>query len=221
MIKADHKKWADYIFKKYMIRLLKKNFSNFYLCNELPYFKDNESILFTPNHISWWDGFFMGFLNYKFFKKKFHIMMLERQLLKYNFFKKVGAYSIDPSNRNSVNETLSYTHNILTQDNNMAVMYPQGRIIQQGDKYSLKKGITHIRQNDSHGSNDFNVIIPAFRINYFEKKLPEIWVNFSNTIPIPIIENNFQKYEKLFNKTLLDLNQSCFDRAHKRDLFSD
>ena len=59
MIKADHKKWAEFVFDIYLRRLLKKSFYDFRIINELPAFDYSKSIIVTPNHFSWWDGFFI------------------------------------------------------------------------------------------------------------------------------------------------------------------
>lgn len=218
MIKADNKKWANTIFRYYMMKLLKNNFSHFYLSNDIPDLKKEHSYLFTPNHISWWDGFFIGYFNYCYFNRVFHIMMLERQLVKYSFFKKLGAYSIDPSSRESVSETLEYTASILKNTKNIAIMYPQGKIIQQGDNYTLKKGLTYIPEKNE---TPIKVIIPFFRINYFEEKLPEIWVHFSEELTLSQIQNDFAIFENTFKKNEQNLLENCFSRSYKKDLFND
>ena len=53
MIKADHKKWAEFVFDIYLRRLLKKSFYDFRIINELPVFDYSKSIIVTPNHFSW------------------------------------------------------------------------------------------------------------------------------------------------------------------------
>ena len=44
MIKADHKKWAEFVFDIYLKRLLKKSFYDFRIINELPEFDNSKSI---------------------------------------------------------------------------------------------------------------------------------------------------------------------------------
>ena len=98
MIQASHKKWARRIFNPYCDSLLKRNFSQFLRVNTFPRLSPDLPLIITPNHISWWDGFFIDYLTRKFLNRKGYIMMLEEQLSKYWFFQKIGAFSIDPSN---------------------------------------------------------------------------------------------------------------------------
>ena len=65
MINADHNKWAEFVFDIYLKRLLKKSFYDFRIINKLPEFNKSKSIVVTPNHFSWWDGFFIYWTNKK------------------------------------------------------------------------------------------------------------------------------------------------------------
>ncbi|MDX1777464.1 MAG: hypothetical protein R3339_01145, partial [Thermodesulfobacteriota bacterium] len=96
MIKASHKKWARLIFNPYCDLLLKRNFSQFLLVNDFPQLSPKLPLIITPNHISWWDGFFIYYLSKKKFNRKIYLMMLESSLEKFWFFQKIGAFSINP-----------------------------------------------------------------------------------------------------------------------------
>jgi 1-acyl-sn-glycerol-3-phosphate acyltransferase len=85
LIKGDNKKWARMIFNPYEEYLLKKNFDGFYLTGILPEINTESSLLVTPNHFSWWDGFFIDFVSRKLLKKNFYVIMLDEQLKRYNF----------------------------------------------------------------------------------------------------------------------------------------
>ena len=80
----------------------------------------NKAILLIPNHFSWWDGFFYYFINLKFFRKRFHVMMLEKELSKRPIFKYIGAFSVEQKSE-TVQETLSYTSDLLKNPNNIFV----------------------------------------------------------------------------------------------------
>jgi 1-acyl-sn-glycerol-3-phosphate acyltransferase len=116
MIKADHKYWARALFNSYIKRLLKKHFNSFLLTNNLPDI-NNHKLIITPNHFSWWDGFFIDFVNEKLIKRKLHILMLEDQLKRYWFFRKLGAYGFNPSNPKSIIEAVNYTKDVLNDKN--------------------------------------------------------------------------------------------------------
>ena len=76
----------------------------------LPEFDKSKSLIVTPNHFSWWDGFFIYWTNKKLFNRKLYVLMLEEQLKRYWFFKKLGCYSID-LNDNRKMIVISKIHN--------------------------------------------------------------------------------------------------------------
>ena len=217
MIKAEHKNWARLVFNPYIKRLLKKNFNNFYLTNEAPKIEKNKSILITPNHISWWDGFFIDFAVRNIFHKNIFLMMLEEQLKRFWFFSKLGAYSINPGNVKSVLETVNYTSLLLEKPGNFLVVYPQGEIEAYEKKpLTLKKGLDLIIKKSK---KDFIILPAAFKIQYYNKKNPSVLFSFGNMLDSKEIENNFAVFENTFYKNLDDLSQKAFDRQFIRDLF--
>jgi 1-acyl-sn-glycerol-3-phosphate acyltransferase len=217
MIKAEHKNWARLVFNPYLKRLLKKNFNNFYLTNEVPKIQKNKSILITPNHISWWDGFFIDFAVRNIFHKNIFLMMLEEQLKRFWFFSKLGAYSINPGNVKSVLETVNYTSLLLEKPGNFLVVYPQGEIEAYEKKpLTLKKGLDLIIKKSK---KDFIILPAAYKIQYYNEKNPSVLFSFGNMLDSKEIENNFAVFENTFYQNLDDLSQKAFDRQFIRDLF--
>ncbi len=90
-------------------------------------------VFMIGNHFSWWDGFIALNINQRFFRRKFHIMMLEEQLRDRMFLNKSGAYSLSKGQRSMV-ETFSYTRELLSDPGNLVVMYPQGKIYSMHDQ---------------------------------------------------------------------------------------
>ncbi len=217
MIKADHKKWARIIFDIYIDRLLKKNFSNFFLANNFPLIDEKFSLILTPNHISWWDGFFIDYIVKKLSKRKFHIMMLEEQLKRYWFFQKLGAYSIDPENKSSLITTVKYTNEILKNKNNLAVIYPQGTIEPfEKRPLTIKEGLQLFV---SDFSEDLIVVPVAFKIQYYEDKNPAVITRFGNSLKAKIIKSDFDLFINEFYKNLNELSSSAFNKKFIYDLF--
>lgn len=214
MIQADHKKWARLIFNPFIERLLRKHFSSFYTIDEIPDISVNGTLI-IQNHISWWDGFFIDFLNRHFWHKQFHIMMLEHQLARYWFFQKLGAFSIAPGS-GTVEDTFDYTAELMKERHNMAVMFPEGRIA-PGDMRPIEfqggalSGI--VERNSS-----FTIQPVAFRIQYFEEMKPEIIVAFGRPVSseeYPGIEPMEKDYRHLVDR----LDTASYDRLFITDLF--
>ena len=129
MIRAQHRLWADMIFQPYLTWLFKRNFHEIQLLGTLPKITDDLPVLLLPNHSTWWDGFFVYLLNKKIFRRTAYLMMLEKQLSKYKFFAKIGAYSIEPENRRSLIESLEYTVELLNQEMPLVTVFPQGTTV--------------------------------------------------------------------------------------------
>ncbi len=51
-------------------------------------------VLILANHFSKWDGFIQYRINRILYRRKFHVMMLEEQLLKHPILRKGGAFSV-------------------------------------------------------------------------------------------------------------------------------
>ncbi len=216
MIKAEHKKWALAIFNFYLGRLLKKHFGGFLLANEPPFTGSNTGLLVTPNHFSWWDGFFVDYLFKKISNRKMHIMMLEEQLAKYWFFKNVGAYSIKLESPKEIIKSFEYTKEVLTDPGNFVVVYPQGKIEPYSKKpIQLKKGIDNLLKLKN---NNVNVLPLAFKIEFGTGKLPYIIARFGQVFTAADVADNFSNYEIMFNENLELLNKAIHSEI-KRDLF--
>jgi len=172
MIKAKHRLWAKGIFYPFVYALLRQHFGRFYLVQPLSLPVD-KSILLTPNHFSWWDGFFAHFLNRKKIGRKYHIMMLEKQLRRYWYFRHVGAYSVHPGYYKSVIDSLNYSTDLLGSHKNLCIIYPQGKI-EPYEKNPLsfqRGGLSFIAERIGAGT----VFLPViFKIVYSNRKKPDI-----------------------------------------------
>jgi hypothetical protein len=217
MIKAEHKLWARLLLDMYLGYIFKKSFSNFYLVNLPPEIPGDKSLLITPNHISWWDGFFIDRLSKHTLDKKLHLMMLESSLEKFWFFSKVGAFSINPGNAPSVLQTFKYTGDLLDDNNNMVVTYPQGEIEPfEKRPLSLKWGIASLLK--LMGSK--TVLLPVgFKIEYYDKKKPAVYSRFGTLLETERILGNIKLYEEEFLKNLDLLAEAAVKREFIRDLF--
>lgn len=205
MIKADHKKWARLLYDFYMNRLIKTNFQNFYFINDYPSVPKNEGMIITPNHFSWWDGFFIDYAIQPFSKRIFFILMLEEQLKRYWFFQKIGAFSINPKNPKGISTTFNYMVEIIRDSNNVLIFYPQGEIeAYEKRPLTVKEGLkTVIGMTNS----PVNILPAAFKIKYSNNKKPDVLVRFGRLISSEELKNNFKLFVDEFN-----LNISLLDK---------
>lgn len=151
MIKTQPACWAKLIFHLYIMRLLKRSFHAFYQTGPVPEVLSEAPILLLPNHNTWWDGFLVYFLNSVLYKRPMYLMMLERQLKKYPFFSRVGAYGIEPNHISSLKKSLLYTIELMEQKNPkppLICIFPQGELLPwRPQPLNFKPGIEWIVKN--------------------------------------------------------------------------
>ena len=216
MIKADHTYWARLLYNFYVPRLLKSNFQNFYLANEFPSIPKSEGLIITPNHFSWWDGFFIDYLLHQFSDRKIHLLMLEEQLKRYWFFQKVGAFSINPNNPVSMKETFNYIVEIIGDSKNVLLFYPQGEIEDYVKRpLKVKEGLKSVLKISNHNAK----ILPiAFKIKHGNTKKPDVLVRFGNLLSSADVKNNFNLFIENFRSNV-DLLDQVSSVNNKKNLF--
>ena len=216
MIKASHKKWARFLFNPYCDWLLKRNFSQFLRVNNYPHLSPELPLIITPNHISWWDGFFIDYLARRFINRRGFILMLEEQLSRYWFFQNLGAFSIDPTHLKKITETVQYVHNVLHDNKNFVILYPQGEIEPYEMRpLALKRGLTLFLK----ATSEVQVLLVAFKIQYYNQKRPSLLVKFGETLSGIAITADFKNYEDHFYDNLDSLSCAAFNKSWEEDLF--
>ena len=181
MIRAQHRLWADIIFQPYLTGLFKRHFHEIQLLGTLPEIPDDLPVLLLPNHSTWWDGFFVYLLNKRIFRRTAYLMMLEKQLTKYKFFRKIGAYSIEPENRRSVIESLEYTVELLNREMPLVSVFPQGELLPWHTRpLDYKRGVEWILQK--YG-NPVTVLPLAIRAEFLGEQRPSAFFLFADVSP--------------------------------------
>ena len=176
MIRAQHRLWADIIFQPYLTWLFKRNFHEIQLLGTLPKIPDDLPVLLLPNHSTWWDGFFVYLLNKKIFHRTAYLMMLEKQLSKYKFFTKIGAYSIEPENRRHIIESLEYTVELLNQEMSLVSVFPQGQLLPWHTRpLGYKRGVEWILRKYR---KSVTVLPLAIRTEFLGEKRPSVFFLF-------------------------------------------
>ncbi len=169
MIPAQHSHWFQSIFHLYLNFIVKRSFKKIEIKGTVQ--DKGMPILVIANHMSWWDGFWVLRLNKKVFKRKFHVMMLEEQLRNNQFLSKLGAFSIRKRSK-SVIESLQYASNILTNNNNLLLLFPQGVIQSQHQRpFLFEQGWGRIFENLK---NPVQVIMIAHLVDYFSSPKPRV-----------------------------------------------
>lgn len=217
MIKAKHKKTSILLFDFYINKILKKDFLEFNVVNEYPDIPDDAGLLVTPNHFSWWDGFFIDYVMKKYDTRKIHLMMLEEQLKKYWFFNNVGAFSINPNNSKSIYHSFVYSKEVLKNPDNYLVIFPQGEIEQYDkEEYTIRKGIKNLIE----GFKEKSFVLPiTFKINFENERKPSVYLRFGELLDFDLVKKDFTIYENEFRNGRYLLNEAIDNKEIKRNLF--
>lgn len=102
---------------------------------------DRKTIYYL-NHNSWWDGLIPFYLNQKYFNQNARAIMEDKQLKKYSFFRRLGAFSINPEDPRSSIRSLRYAIESMDRPKSALYMYPQGKIVPfTVNQLNFKKGI--------------------------------------------------------------------------------
>lgn len=202
MIKAKHHIVIYPMFQKLTRLLLKRNFSTISIQGKFP--DNGKSVLVVANHISWWDGFWIMLLNLNVIKRRFHFMMLEEQLKKHWYFQYTGGFSIKKKSR-SIIESINYSNQLLEENDNMVLMFPQGEINSM-HKHNIKfnEGIKRIVQQST---DDSQILFVANILDYFSDSKPNLTINTETHLVKDFYNNDIEKAYNTFYTEVLSAQE--------------
>ena len=155
----------------------------------------NASILLLANHFSWWDGFFMYYINKKQFKRNFHVLVSEHNYKKVRFLKYLGAFAAKKGGRD-VLETLDFAATLLENPNNLVLFFPQGKLESNHLKsINFEKGVSRIVRN---AKGNIQIVFAATFIDYFEDRKPTAISYLS--IHKPVVYESLQVLKNAYNQ---------------------
>jgi 1-acyl-sn-glycerol-3-phosphate acyltransferase len=171
IIKARHHRIIYPFFKFYAVYKIRRHFSDVSISGD---FNERQlPLLLISNHVSWWDGFWIMYLNIKLFHRKFHFMMLEEQLRKFSFFINTGGYSVRKGSRTII-ESINYTIKLLSDRNNLVMLFPQGKINSiYNQTFRFERGIERILKEVN---GKIQIIFVANLIDYFSNEKPSLFI---------------------------------------------
>jgi len=179
MIPARHSKWAQALFHPYIMRLMRRHFHGFHLLGEVPEWPPQRTLFILPNHVSWWDGFFIHLLNERLWQRKPYLMMLEEQLSQHRFFARLGVFSVKTEGFAAAKSSLNYLRSVFTSHATGEIMFclfPQGELRRpQVRPLGYKPGILWLlRQSPA----PVEVVQLGIRIEYLEHQHADVFFEF-------------------------------------------
>ena len=162
-----------------------------------------EPVIVYANHSSWWDGHLAMFLNEECWGLDGYVMMEEKQLARYRFFTRVGAFSIHRQEPRSAMRTLDYAAQLMSaQPGRVLLLFPQGEIL-ANDTRPLRffNGTSHLVKRIVEQTGACTLCPVALRYEFIGEQKPEafISVGLPHKVTVadlqpktltPILENN-------------------------------
>lgn len=167
MVYPQKNRFINWFFHNYILRIVKRSFQS---VSANPIAIDtNKSVLLLANHFSWWDGFLMYYINHRFLKKRFHVMVIEETLQNVGFFKYMGAFSVNKGSR-EILTSLDYAADLLKDPKNMVLIFPQGKLHSNFvDEVKFEKGLSRIVEK---AAGAYQTLLSVTFVENFQYKKP-------------------------------------------------
>ena len=130
--------------------------------------------LFLANHSCWWDLFLVHFLN-ETIPVDGYGMMEHFNMVRFGFFRRIGAFSVDRTDPTSVRASLEYAAGLLRAPRSGVWVFPQGKIeTNEVRPITFQPGIRALVRR----AGRVRVVVVAFRYDFWQDERPEALVRF-------------------------------------------
>ncbi|PFA70163.1 glycerol acyltransferase [Bacillus sp. AFS015802] len=126
MIEAEKSKSFQRLLAGYLTYQLKRHFYRVWIDDLRASFQPGSGHLVLANHSSWWDGLMVFYLNHKVIKEDSYAMMSQKGMEDFSFFRKIGAFSVNPDSPKDLVTSLKFAEKCL-QDQKTVWIFPQGK----------------------------------------------------------------------------------------------
>lgn len=133
ILKAEKDRARTWLLFRYARWLMRRRFFSVRLYADLAVFQEAETfpLLLFGNHSYWWDGL-METLLFDRLQLDYYIMMEEKNLRKFSYFRKTGVFGVDLESRRGRSEALLHAARLLRSGGRRRtlVLYPHGRLVE-------------------------------------------------------------------------------------------
>jgi chlorobactene lauroyltransferase len=128
MIEARKSRLFEWIFLTYTRRILRRQFHRVSVggLENIALIDRTRPFIFCCNHSSWWDGMIAFVLSKDLLRCDSFAMMEEKQMTRYRFFRKIGAFSVVRESPRQAVASMRYAASLFNGPNVGLWIYPQG-----------------------------------------------------------------------------------------------
>lgn len=116
------------LFAGYIRRLFRKHFHAVWVRGPGAATDPGQPLLVYCNHSTWWDGFIALLVSREVLRRRQYVLMEERQLRRYPFFRYVGAFSVVREDPRDAARSLLYARSVLRRPGSAVWIFPQGEM---------------------------------------------------------------------------------------------
>ena len=135
-------------------------------------------VLFLANHSSWWDFFMAHYLN-SAVPVDGYGMTEHTNMLKFGFFRRIGAFSIDRNDPASIRASIDYTAQLLKGPRAGVWVFPQGKIICNDVRPLQFQGGLRVLLAKA---GRLKIVPTAIRYEFWQDERPEAFVRFGKPV---------------------------------------
>ena len=133
---------------------------------------DPSGLLFLGNHSSWWDLYLAHLLN-EAVPVDGYGMMEHFNLVRFGFFRRIGAFSVDRSDPLAVRAALDYTAELLARPRSGVWLFPQGRVAANDIRpLGFQPGLRGLLRRTGR----LRMVPIALRYEFWQDERPEVFV---------------------------------------------
>ncbi len=167
MITADKRGPFAWLVAAYVHRKVRRAFRGVWIRGAL--LPPDASLLIYANHTNFWDGFVAAELCWAGGWDGY-CMMEERQLARYRFLARLGAFSIRRGEAQSALETLRYARGLLARPGTAVVVFPEGVLRPYGTgPHPLERGVEVLARQGG-----VRCLPVGIRYRFAEHELPDV-----------------------------------------------
>jgi 1-acyl-sn-glycerol-3-phosphate acyltransferase len=203
LIEANKNIVIERMFSVYNRHILKKQFYKIHLkgADNISNIDKSLPTIMFGNHSNWWDGFLAFYLSFDLWKTDQYLMMDLKQMRKYKFFRRIGAFSVNRESAKESYESILYAAKLLKEKNSMLWIYPQGEMLPNDLRpLRFQNGLSRLLEL----TGKVNLMPIVFNYEFMMEQRPEIFINVSESITFDEKLTKQEKTEYL-NRVLTEL----------------
>lgn len=160
-------------------RLLRSSFARVWIHGAMP--NVAQPLIAVANHSGWWDPVVALYLSHEPFRRDQYGIMEGKQLLRYPFFRRIGAFGVTgarPDDARSLAELAA--HLLETGSNRVLWVFPQGALLPAAAGLRFRSGAVRLARR----CDDAVVVPVAIRYPMTTERRPECLVRIGRPVDV-------------------------------------